>query len=169
LKLFKDGIGPNNIEKFVAGCDIVIDEIEYTRPDLSVLLHRAARKNNKYVFLGINVGWGANLFIFDPQGITFEEYCGLPADIPFEEVRNYSIPLDRFCPKIPEYVSPSVIEGVLNGKEIPSISPACSLIASLVATETALFLIDNKRHFPVVPQYIHVDFFRRELNVGNNR
>lgn len=168
LDIFKEGIDDKSTDDFVCGADVVVDEIEYTRLDLSVLLHRAARKQGKYIFLGINAAWGANLFIFDPKGLTIEEYCGLPHGSSLEETRKLPLPLDRFCPKIPEYIAPEVIKGVISGKDIPSVSPAVSLTASLVSTEIILFLVDKERKIPVVPKYVHVDLFERELYVEDN-
>lgn len=168
LDIFNEGIDDKSADDFVSGADVVVDEIEYTRLDLSVLLHRAARKQGKYIFLGINAAWGANLFVFDPKGLTIEEYCGLPSGASLEEIRKFPLPLDRFCPKMPEYIAPEVIKGVISGKDIPSVSPAVSLTASLVSAEIILFLIDKQRNIPAAPGYIYIDLFRRELFAGNN-
>jgi len=168
IEIYTDGINVENVNDFVSNVNVVVDEIEYSRLDLSVLLHRAARRQGKFIFLGVNVGWGANLFVFDPGGMTLEEYCEIPPAASLEEIRKFKLSLDKFCPKVPEYVPQQVIQDVIEGKDIPSVSTACSLVASLLATEVVLFLIDKKRKIPVVPEYISIDLYRRELYVGNN-
>src|SRR6185436_10554742 len=71
IVFYKEGITKKNIIEIVSAADIVIDEIEYSLPDLSVMLHQETRKQDKYLFMGANVGWGASIFCFSPTGKTF--------------------------------------------------------------------------------------------------
>lgn len=166
VKTYSEGITPDNVAEFISGANVVIDEIEYTRFDLSVLLHREARRQNKFVFLAVNAGWGANLFIFSPHGMTIEEYCGLPVDAKEETLESFVFPITKFCPILPEYLDQSVIEAVINGADIPGVSPACTLVGSMLAAEAALFLTEPARILPVVPEFINIDLYRRSLYVG---
>src|SRR5260221_8546726 len=61
IRFYKEGITKENVSEIVSHAHIVIDEIEYSLPALSVMLHRETRRQNKYVFMGANVGWGASI------------------------------------------------------------------------------------------------------------
>ena len=81
-------INEDNVEEFVTKADIIIDEIEFTLPKVSVLLHKEARKQGKHIFMGVNIGWGASIFCFAPNGNTFEdffEYDEISCEICYKE------------------------------------------------------------------------------------
>src|SRR5580698_1048987 len=52
-----EGITPENATQLAQQADVIVDEIEYTMPGVSVLLHQAARRQGKHVFMGANIGW----------------------------------------------------------------------------------------------------------------
>lgn len=157
VEIFDQGISEENVAEFVAGADVVVDEIEYHRFDLSVLLHREARKQNKLVCLAVNVGWGANLFIFSPDGMTIEEYVGLSSDASPEEARDFVIPPEKFSPNIPPYWSEELLNQIIHDEiPIPSVSPAAALVAALLATAIVLKIAKNK-DYGIVPSFTSID------------
>ncbi len=64
LQIEPMGINSDNLEWLVKSCDVVIDEIDYTLPGLSLLLDRFRQKCKIPLFMGVNVAWGANVFVF---------------------------------------------------------------------------------------------------------
>lgn len=134
IRIYTKGINLKNVEEFVASSDVIIDEVEFTVPSISVLLAREARKQKKYVFMGANVGWGASVFCFDPNGVTFEKY------FQYNE-KNNTINALKYVGKIPDYIPKNLVKDVLDGKKsMPSISSSVSLVASLVSSGIILFL-----------------------------
>ncbi|HEY3374265.1 MAG TPA: ThiF family adenylyltransferase [Candidatus Aquicultor sp.] len=159
LKVWEEGISEQNVGEFLNGADIVIDAIEYNRPDLSVMLNKASREAGKTVLIAFAIGFGATMFAFNANGIKFEDYIGLPANASPEEVEDYIIPLDRFCPEVPKYVEMNIIEKVVRREmHIPTSSLGCLAAASLLVAGVIMFIIDNKR-IPVAPKYLAVDFY----------
>jgi molybdopterin/thiamine biosynthesis adenylyltransferase len=159
VEIFEQGITEENVAGFVEGADIVVDEIEYHRFDLSVLLHRKSRKQGKPVFLAVNVGWGANLFIFSPDGMTLEDYVGLSPDVSLEEARDFVIPPEKFSPNIPPYWSEELLKQIIHDEiPIPSVSPAAALVAALLATAIVLKLANN-RDYGIVPKFTGLDLY----------
>jgi len=159
VEIFEQGITEENVARFVEGSDIVVDEIEYHRFDLSLLLHREARKQGKPIYLAVNVGWGANLFIFSPSGMTLEEYIGLPANASLDDARSFIIPPEKFSPNIPPYWSEELLKQIIHDEiPIPSVSPAAALVAALLAAAIVLKLAKDK-DYGIVPRFTGIDLF----------
>ena len=149
---YKEGITKDNIVEIVNAADIVIDEIEYSLPALSVMLHRETRKQNKFLFMGANVGWGASVFCFSPSGETFEQY------FEYNEEQATINPL-RYLKKKPDCINDELLQSVLSGNmPMPSLSSSVGLVASAMANEIILF-ITGKRNPLIVPQFLFIDLF----------
>jgi len=164
LTVWNVGINEQNADEFVEGVDIVIDEIEYAYPVHSIILHRAARRQGKYVMFALAIGFGSNLFVFDPDGMTFEEYLSLPEDSDYEQIRNFVIPVEKMCPIIPEYVDKGTVSRIIRGEQpyLPTVSVGCSVAGSLIAAEVAALLLDL-RPPRVMPEVVMVDLIRQEI------
>ncbi len=159
IAIFNQGITETNVAEFVADADIVVDEIEYFNLDISILLHREARRQGKPVYLGVNVGWGANLFIFSPQGMTLEEYVDLPKETTLENAKSYVVPPEKFSPALPPYWDAEFLDKIIHEDvPVPSVSPAAGLIASLLSASIILKLAKNKE-YGIVPKYTSIDFY----------
>ena len=91
--------------KFVHDCDLVIDEMDFGMFKQSMRLQRAARRQDKYYFFSSAIGYGALITIFDPHGLTLEEFDGLPANIDLDSVAKLTVSLDRVIPLVPAYIS----------------------------------------------------------------
>lgn len=167
VKEYSQGVTEDNVEDFVSGADVVLDEVDYFRPDVSLLLHREARRQNKYVFLAVNVGWGANLFVFDPRGMTIEEYIGVSHDISLNEAKNYHIPPEKFSPNIPPYWSDKLINDIVQSKiPIPSVAPAAALEAALLSTAVVMLLAKNAV-YDIVPGFTSIDLFTGKARLSS--
>ncbi|HUS00170.1 MAG TPA: hypothetical protein VMY77_00500 [Chitinophagaceae bacterium] len=130
----------------------MIDEIEYSLPAISVMLHREAGKQNKYVFMGANIGWGASIFCFAPGGKKFEEY------FEYNEAGKTINPL-RYLKSQPKYLDLKIIELVLSGQlPMPALSSSVSLVAAVMSCEIISF-ITQKRKPLIVPKFIFIDLF----------
>ena len=157
VEVYNEGITSENLSAIVAAADIVVDEIEYSLPALSVMLHREARKQNKHVFMGANIGWGASCFCFAPNGTTFEEH------FEYDETNGTINPL-RYLKSVPDYLDNEMLEAVLMcNMPMPSLSSSVSLVASMVANEIILFRT-GKRNPLIVPQFITIDLFNLTIN-----
>lgn len=156
IQVLEEGITAENVAAFVADTTVVIDEIEYTAPHLSVLLHTEARKQGRYVFMGANIGWGASVFCFSPTGISFEEY------FEYNPVTSTINPL-RYLKEVPEYFSESVRTAILAGEmPMPAIASSVSLVAALLSTEVVLFLTGVRSPI-LAPEFLFVDLFERSF------
>lgn len=151
---FTDGITRENTEEFVDGASLVIDETEFTMHDLGIMLAREARAKDIPVMTALNIGFGAMVTTFKPNGVKLEKLLGFNVDEPLDEIAEKPVSLDRWLPYLPNYIDLEVFEKVAKGeKSAPSIAPGVALAASLGATQAVLNLIGggrNRRPSPVM-------------------
>jgi len=147
-----EGVTAENVTGLVRQADLVVDEIEYTMPATSVLLHRTARQQGKHVFMGANIGWGASIFCFPPEGQTFEQHFS------YNEENGTINPLAYMREK-PSYITSDFADEVLAGiVSMPAVAASVSLTAAILASEITWF-ITGKRKPVTVPQFISIDLF----------
>ncbi len=157
IRVYKEGITQDNVKEIVGNANIIVDEIEYSLPALSVMLHRESRKQHKHVFMGANIGWGASFFCFAPDGKTFEDH------FEYDEETETIKPL-YYLKEIPAYLDLSILEAVLTSSmPMPSLSSSVSLVASVLANEI-IFFITGKKWPMIVPQFFTIDLFDLSIN-----
>src|SRR3989338_6197970 len=76
IVVYPQGIDEDTAGQFIAGCDVLCDEIEFWAVGSRILLHREARKHGVSVFNCNTIGFGTRLFFFTPQSATMEECLG---------------------------------------------------------------------------------------------
>lgn len=144
VDLFTDGVTPDNIAKFVEGSDLVIDETEYTMPDIGVMIARESRKNNLPVLMALNVGFGSYVTSFDPNGVSFEKYFGLSEDMPLEEIAKQDVPLSKWIPHIPSYADMNIFGKIAKGEvSAPTAIPGVGIAASHAAVQAIAHLVKD--------------------------
>lgn len=143
VEVYTEGVTTENVSEFVKGADLVIDETEYTMPQLGVMLARAAREHELPVLMALNVGFGSYTTSFDPNGQTFEEYLGLKKDLPLEAYANEEISIGKWAPHIPSYAHISVLGKVLRGEmSTPTVVQGVHVAAGDAGTQAIMHLID---------------------------
>jgi molybdopterin/thiamine biosynthesis adenylyltransferase len=157
VTIYNEGLTKENVNAFVSAADVVVDEIEYSLPCLSVMLHKETREQSKHVFMGANIGWGASAFCFSPTGETFETH------FEYDEQTQTINPL-KYAAAIPAYFENELIEEILSGKQaMPALSSSVSLVASIISNEI-IFFITGKKKPVVAPNFISIDLFDLTIN-----
>lgn len=161
----------NDASLFASDCDLVIDEMDFRAFRQSILLQRAARHSGIHYLFASAIGFGALVVIFDPQGLTLEEYNKLPPDVDLNDAEKLKVPLERIAPIIPSYAvaiaTADTVEKILAGeKPVPTTSIGAGL-ASILAANEAINVILNKRDIAKAPEYTYIDLLDRQFIVGN--
>lgn len=167
VKAYADGITPENTAEFVAGTSLVIDETEFTMHALGIMLAREARKRELSVLTALNIGFGAMVTTFRPQGLKLENMLGFDEKEPLDEIAEKPVSLERWLPYLPNYIDLAVFEKVAKGeKSAPSIAPGVALAASIGSTQAFLNIVGsgNKRPKPVTaPKALVIDPMSMDL------
>lgn len=167
VSTYTDGVTEDNIEEFVTGADLVIDETEFTMHELGVMIARAAREEGIPNLMAMNIGFGATITSFDPKGKTFESLLGLSEDASLEEIKAQAVPLSRWLAYLPSYADLEMFKKVASGeKSAPSVAPGVAIAAGAAAVQSMLHLVGdagNKRQKPVyAPKVRMIDAYTGE-------
>ncbi len=165
IKSWKEPFSEANADAAFEGVDICIDAIDFYSIADHLLFHRIARRKGRFIVMGSPVGFSACLQVFDPEGMSLEEYCGIADTMdPVEQQLRYA------CGIVPRLAHISYYDvskqntntDFLRGKG-PSLASACSLAASFVAGEIVTILL-NRRKPRVIPHTLQHDpyTFRNE-------
>lgn len=161
VQIFDRGVIDANVDDFLNEADALLEEIDYRQPRYTLLVHRAARRHGVPVFTGIPVAWNAFLFHFTPDGMTYEEYIGLPENT--DNLRSTDVRVTAYVPEPPTYISESLLKDVLSERvDIPAVDPAVRMAAALTSTFTFFYLTNLKKIRPVPFYYSAGDLFLKE-------
>jgi tRNA A37 threonylcarbamoyladenosine dehydratase len=163
IKTFSDGLKLSNVDAFLDGVDVVVDAMDFFayRERLSLLI--ACREKDLFVVSSGNVGFGASLLIFDPQGMDVEAFLGVSLKSSDQDVMAAFalswIP-HQFSRK---YTDPSYIS--LEAKVGPATGVASLLAGSMIITETLRIALQQLGIKPI-PHFIQFDFHEGKYTEG---
>lgn len=115
-----------NVQSLVAGCELVIDTIDFLDLPAVVGLHDEARRQRRDVISAFACGWGAVSIVFRPDGASIRDVFGLPAS---GDLRGATYPmvfrdgLARLAPQLPQdFVeqTAAALQGMAEGRPCPA-------------------------------------------------
>jgi tRNA threonylcarbamoyladenosine dehydratase len=165
----KNGIkSVTDADFFTENIDIVVDEMDMGMFKESITLQRAARKKGVYYIFTCAYGFGALIAVFDPHGMTLEEYNGLQRDVDIDKPENLKVPFEKLMPVIPTYATAVDLETIkkMHTGELPG--SAISLgagLASILAANEIVNIILHKRKIICAPDFIYVDLLDQKYMV----
>lgn len=171
IEISKVGVIPDNIEEFVHGADLIVDESELTHLEIGTMIAREARRNEIPVEMVMNIGFSAVATSFrgDANGKSFEEYMGIPDGMPLDEVAEQTVDFRRCLPYLPNYGDLDTLQAVNDGASLPSISHGVDVASALGSTEALLHLtseVKNNRRQPVwAPRWIYMDSYNHKSGI----
>jgi len=163
IRLFPQGVQPDNISSFLDGLSVVVDGIDFFAFDHRRLLFQEARKKGLYVLTSGPVGFGSTLQIFSPTGMRFDEYFGVYDGLSeFEQFVSFAVGI---APAVlhRKYMDLSKVK--LGDNRAPVVASSCMLSSGLVAAE-AVNIILKRRPPKVVPHYFQFDTYLRVYKRG---
>lgn len=170
IKIFTDGINVDNIDEFMDGVTLVLDESELTHLELGTMIARTARKKGIPDLLVMNIGFSAIATSFHPnRGVTFEDIMGIPKGATIEEIAEMEVDFSRCLPYIPKYGDISSLQAVQDGASLPSISHGVDIASAIGTTEAFLHITskaNNNRRKPVwAPNFRYMDSYNGKSGI----
>ncbi|MBU4351956.1 MAG: ThiF family adenylyltransferase [Nanoarchaeota archaeon] len=151
IDLYEKGINKNNISDFLKGCDFVHEVMDYSLPELKILFHQQARKNNLITTTSAIVGTGVSTIVFHPNKMTFEDFFEYS-----EDIDSWNIPPDKLVGYYPDYLDiNSFLKRVSEG-EIPTSADGAFLTGITVAAIYKRILMGKEIAY--APKILRVDF-----------
>lgn len=153
VTLFDDGINDTNIDAFLDGVNVVIDSLDFYCFDERFLLYRSARERGLWVLTAPPLGFGFTMLIFNPRGMSFENYFDLRPEMGERDKIVALIAGIAPKPYMLEYLDRSRPQ--LGARRLPSVGAAPFLIAGAIASETLTVLLGEPKFF--VPRVYQFD------------
>lgn len=169
IRVFTDGVHENNLEEFLAGVDLFIDGVDFFAVGLRRRLFQACRDRGIWALTAGPVGFGVAWILFDPSGMSAEEYFD------FAGCRTYLEALVAFAVGLAprslhlSYLDPTSVDPFR--QVAPSFAGACQLCAGVASVEATKLLVGRGPVRPA-PWYHQFDawrgkFVRGRLRFGN--
>ncbi len=175
IETFHSGVTEDNIEPFMRGASLVLDESELTKPEIGTLIARRARLQGIPDLLVMNVGFAAQVTSFAPDSSwTFERFMGFTATTPLAEIAEAGVDLARCLPYIPAYTDLRSLQAVQgeNGAppaSLPSISTGVDLASAIGTAQAFLHLtagVTNRRRSPIwAPRVAYADAYSLRMRI----
>lgn len=157
LRLYENGVQPDNVVEFLKDADAVVDSIDYFAIKARMLLYKTARELGKTVFFSAPIGHSGTLHVFTPEGMSFFDYYGIREDMtPFDQLVAFSIGL---TPRGTHWKYMDLTRVDLNSHAGPSLASACDISAGLLTTEVFAHLL-RRRSMQAAPAYVQFDPYR---------
>ena len=164
VKIWTEGVQKDNVEKFMDGATLVLDESELTHLEIGTMITRQARHQGIPVLVVMNIGFATQATSFHPRdGKTFEQIMGIPNGMPLDEVKGLKVKFERCLPYVPKYGDINSLIAVQNGAPLPSIAAGVDCASALGTTQVFLHIvhnINNRRPSPVwAPRFKYIDAY----------
>lgn len=162
VRVFTDGVLPENVEEFMYGADLILDESELTQLEIGTLIARQAIKQGIPNLVVMNIGFAAQATSFHPSGDKrFEDIMGIPRGMSLDEVADLEVDLSRCVPYIPKYSDLRTLRAVQEGAPLPSIAQGVDIASALGSSQAFLHLTrgaGNRRPEPTwAPRFRYMD------------
>lgn len=160
---FPQGVTENNLDEFLGDANVLVDGIDFFEFTTRRKIFIAAREKGMYAVTCAPLGFGSTLQTFAPDGMDFDSYFGT------DEKQSYERNLAAFAAGLapnPYHISYLDLSRVrMAEKKGPAVAPACTLAASLLATEVVK-IITGSQDVYAVPHYIQIDMYKRKMKKG---
>jgi molybdopterin/thiamine biosynthesis adenylyltransferase len=163
IRQFDEGIGPGNVADFLDGADVVVDSLDFYCFEERFVLYQGARERGLWVLTAPPLGFGFTLLMFDPRGMTFEDYFGFEPGMSEREQVIALIAGIAPRPYLLHYLDRKGAD--LGERRLPSVGAAPFMIAGVIATEV-MRLVTGKGGRIAVPRVYQFDAFLRTSRRG---
>jgi len=165
LRVFDEGVQPENVHDFLKGVDVVVDSIDFFQMKARRLLYKTAREMDIPVVFSAPLGFSGTLHVFTPEAMSFDEYFDIKDEMSnYNQLVSFAVGL---CPRGThwKYMDSSKVD--LASQSGPSLSSACNIASGMLTTEVlSLLLKRDGRPVKPVPYYAQFDSYRRIYRTG---
>lgn len=160
IKIFHQGVQPENLNEFLAGVDLYVDGLDFFVFSIRQQTFAACARLGVPSTTVAPLGMGAALLTFLPGKMTFEEYFQWGDLSNEEKAVRFLVGLSPARLHNPYLVDPTAVN--FAEQRGPSTFMACQLCAGIAATE-ALKILLKRGKILAAPHGLHFDAYRYKL------
>lgn len=162
LDVWDFGINNENANRFVDGCDIVIDAIEFYAIEASIALQWSAREKNIWVMTAQCAGSMASYLYMPPNGPNFSDLFFESGNLSMDKI------VDVLFPVLPKEATPKLLRLLSSGGKVDIPGWSFSMIGTYILFDDLIrIFIKNEKDFIVAPGITLFDMDKREFLVKN--
>ena len=164
IEVFPEGIQKHTADAFVEGCDLVLDQMDFYSIAERYALHRSYRRSEKCkgMLASSVVGWGANIYKFEKDGLTLEDFYSIPEDAEMtSELVDKLVKIHAsYQPRFPSI--PNIYGWMHETGNVPILSIAPTASHYLILCRSTLIICDLEgapysTALPPMPKYYWFD------------
>lgn len=160
VRVFKEGVTPENVDDFLKDVDIYVDSIDYFSVEARRLLFAESYRRGIPAVTAAPLGMGVGFLYFEPGRMSFEDYFQLEGHSRREQLLRFMAGL---APKAihRHYL---VVPEAVNFKEErgPSTGMSCDLCAGFTGTQVLKILL-KRGQVRAVPWSMQFDAYAQKL------
>jgi hypothetical protein len=160
IRVFNEGVTPENIDDFLKDVDVYVDSIDYFSLEARRMLFAEAYRRGIPAVTAAPLGMGVGFLYFEPGKMSFEEYFQLEGHSRREQLLRFMAGL---APKAMHrhYL---VVPEAVNFKEErgPSTGMSCDLCAGFTGTQVLKILLKRGK-VRAVPWSVQFDAYAQKL------
>lgn len=160
IKVFREGVNPDNIDAFLDGADLYVDGLDFFVFAARAMTFARCHALAIPAVTAAPLGLGSAVLCFMPGGMSFEEYFGFAGRSEEELALRFMIGLSPRMLQRPYLVDPAAVD--LDARRGPSTIMACEMCAGLAATESLKILLGRGK-VRAAPHGFQFDAYRNKL------
>ena len=167
---FPEGVTEENLERFLEDVDLYVDGLDFFEMDIRRAVFAACRERGIPAVTAAPLGVGVALLVFDPRGMSFEDYFDLKGRTFDEQLLHFMVGL---APRVLQQTYIADASAVSFGERRgPSTPMACELCAGVAGAEAMKLLLGRGR-VSYAPAGLQFDAYRQKMvrtwRPGGNR
>lgn len=160
IKVFEQGVQPENIDEFLEGADLYIDGLDFFVFGARQKTFAACRTRGIPAITAAPLGMGTAVLCFLQNSMSFDDYFGFEGCDDDEKALRFLVGLAPAGLHRPYLVEPSSLN--LAARRGPSTNMACQLCAGAAGTEALKILLQRGQVRPA-PWGYQFDAFRQRI------
>ena len=160
LRLFPQGITPENVDEFLRDVDIYVDGLDFFALPARRMVFAKCRELGIPALTAAPLGMGTAFLYFSPAGMSFEDYFKVEGHEQQEQYARFIAGLSPAMLNRDYLVAPEAVNFM--EKRGPSTIMACDLCAGVMGT-SVLKLLLGRGTLKVAPWGMHFDAYHQRL------
>lgn len=162
LRLFSQGVTPDNVDEFLRDVDVYVDGLDFFVLPVRRMVFAKCREKNIHALTAAPLGMGVAFLYFRPGGMSFEQYFKVDGQAEQEQYARFIAGLSPAMLQRDYLVAPEAVN--FQEHRGPSTIMACDLCAGLTGT-SVLKLLLGRGAVRAVPWGLHFDAYRQRLKL----
>ncbi|MFL6662314.1 MAG: ThiF family adenylyltransferase [Rhizobacter sp.] len=160
IRLFEQGVTPENVDAFLDGADVYLDGLDFFALAMRRMVFARCARQGIPATTVAPLGLGAALLNFVPGGMDFERYFGLEGQPETRQALRFLVGLSPAMLQLGYLADPSRVN--LAERRGPSTIVAVQLCSGIAAAQV-LKLVLRRGEVVAAPWGLHFDAYRNRL------